>query len=147
MAQGRTPWVANSIIFRRILSGSGRPLMKTPPSWFVRPWPAKDNRSIYLQTEEERSHREGLLVQLVETFLECESFDLADDLNRYRMCWKWRDRGSYKVLMISVKGVHQPTRLSEGDGERERTVALIDWQNMSSACNSLIVCDDRWPNC
>ena len=41
IAHGRMPCVAISMICRRIWSGSGRPLMKTPPSWLTRPWPAR----------------------------------------------------------------------------------------------------------
>lgn len=40
MTQGLTPAAAISTIFSRMWLGSGRPLMNTPPSWFMRPWPA-----------------------------------------------------------------------------------------------------------
>jgi len=40
MSHGRTPWCAISTILWRTMSGSGRPLTKTPPSWFTPPWPA-----------------------------------------------------------------------------------------------------------
>jgi hypothetical protein len=43
MTQGRIPLLAISIISRRTASGNGRPLIKTPPSWLTRPWPAKTN--------------------------------------------------------------------------------------------------------
>lgn len=43
MTQGRTPAAAISTIFSRIWLGSGRPLMNTPPSWFIRPWPTINN--------------------------------------------------------------------------------------------------------
>lgn len=36
---GFTPFAAISIICNRIGVGNGRPLMKTPPSWFSLPWP------------------------------------------------------------------------------------------------------------
>jgi len=39
MTQGRTPAAASSTIFRRMWLGSGRPLIKTPPSWFTLPCP------------------------------------------------------------------------------------------------------------
>lgn len=42
MTHGRTPAAAISTIFNRMWLGSGRPLMNTPPSWFMRPWP--DNK-------------------------------------------------------------------------------------------------------
>jgi len=39
ITQGRMPWWAISTILCRMWFGSGLPLMKTPPSWFTRPWP------------------------------------------------------------------------------------------------------------
>jgi len=39
ITQGRMPWWAISTILWRIWFGKGLPLMKTPPSWFTRPWP------------------------------------------------------------------------------------------------------------
>jgi len=39
MSHGRTPLCANSTIRCRTTSGRGRPLTKTPPSWFTPPWP------------------------------------------------------------------------------------------------------------
>lgn len=39
ITQGRTPAAAISTIFSRMWFGRGRPLMKTPPSWFTLPWP------------------------------------------------------------------------------------------------------------
>lgn len=39
MTQGRTPWAANSTIFRRMWFGRGLPLINTPPSWFTLPCP------------------------------------------------------------------------------------------------------------
>ena len=39
MTHGRIPAAAISMILRRMWLGSGRPLMKTPPSWLTRPWP------------------------------------------------------------------------------------------------------------
>lgn len=41
MAQGRTPCMANSMIFNRLLLGKGRPLIKWPPSWLTRPCPGE----------------------------------------------------------------------------------------------------------
>lgn len=43
ITQGRTPAAAISTIFRRIWLGRGRPLIKTPPSWFIRPCPARND--------------------------------------------------------------------------------------------------------
>jgi len=40
ISHGRTPWCAISTILWRTMSGSGRPLTKTPPSWLTPPWPA-----------------------------------------------------------------------------------------------------------
>lgn len=40
---GLTPFAAISIICNRIGVGNGRPLMKTPPSWFSLPWPNDKN--------------------------------------------------------------------------------------------------------
>ena len=37
MSQGRTPLCASSTILWRTMSGSGRPLTKTPPNWFTPP--------------------------------------------------------------------------------------------------------------
>lgn len=39
ITHGRIPWWAISTILCRIWLGKGRPFMKTPPSWFTRPWP------------------------------------------------------------------------------------------------------------
>lgn len=39
MTHGRIPAAAISTIFSRMWFGKGRPLMKTPPSWFTRPCP------------------------------------------------------------------------------------------------------------
>lgn len=39
ITQGRMPWWAISTILCRMWFGRGRPLMKTPPSWFTLPWP------------------------------------------------------------------------------------------------------------
>lgn len=39
MTHGRMPWWAISTILWRMWLGKGRPFMKTPPSWFTRPWP------------------------------------------------------------------------------------------------------------
>lgn len=41
ITHGRMPAAAISTIFSRVWFGSGRPLMKTPPSWLTRPWPVK----------------------------------------------------------------------------------------------------------
>lgn len=41
ITHGRTPAAAISTILSRTWFGSGRPLMKTPPNWFTRPWPWK----------------------------------------------------------------------------------------------------------
>ena len=41
MTQGLTPEAAISMILSRMWFGNGRPLMKTPPSWFTRPCPRK----------------------------------------------------------------------------------------------------------
>ena len=40
ITQGRTPIAAISTILWRIWVGNGRPLIKTPPSWFILPWPS-----------------------------------------------------------------------------------------------------------
>ena len=39
MTQGLTPCEANSMMRSRMWLGRGLPLIKTPPSWFTRPWP------------------------------------------------------------------------------------------------------------
>ena len=39
MSHGRTPLCESSTIFRRMGSGSGRPLTNSPPSWLTPPWP------------------------------------------------------------------------------------------------------------
>ena len=39
ITHGLTPAAAISMILRRMWLGRGRPLMNTPPSWFIRPWP------------------------------------------------------------------------------------------------------------
>ncbi len=48
MSQGRAPEWANSTIFCRVESGSGRPLTYTPPSWFTPLWPFNEERFIGL---------------------------------------------------------------------------------------------------
>ncbi len=40
MSHGLTPLCASSTIRCRTMSGSGRPLTNTPPSWLTPPWPA-----------------------------------------------------------------------------------------------------------
>lgn len=45
ITQGLTPDAAISTILSRMWLGSGRPLMKTPPSWFTLPWPGIDPNS------------------------------------------------------------------------------------------------------
>lgn len=40
MTHGLMPWWAISTILCRMWLGRGLPLMKTPPSWFTRPWPS-----------------------------------------------------------------------------------------------------------
>lgn len=42
MSQGRAPWWANSTIFWRVESGSGRPLTYTPPNWLTPEWPGNE---------------------------------------------------------------------------------------------------------
>lgn len=39
MTHGLMPWWAISTILWRMWLGRGLPFMKTPPSWFTRPWP------------------------------------------------------------------------------------------------------------
>ena len=41
MSHGRAPWWANSTIFCLVLSGKGRPLTNTPPSWLTPLWPSE----------------------------------------------------------------------------------------------------------
>lgn len=40
ITHGLMPWWAISTILCRMWLGRGLPLMKTPPSWFTRPWPS-----------------------------------------------------------------------------------------------------------
>lgn len=40
MTHGLMPWWAISTILCRMWLGRGLPFMKTPPSWFTRPWPS-----------------------------------------------------------------------------------------------------------
>lgn len=48
MTHGRTPAAAISTIFNLIWFGSGRPLINTPPSWFIRPWPATKTNGLLI---------------------------------------------------------------------------------------------------
>ena len=40
MTHGLMPWWAISTILCRMWLGKGLPFIKTPPSWFTRPWPS-----------------------------------------------------------------------------------------------------------
>lgn len=48
MSHGLAPECANSTIFCRVLSGNGRPLTYTPPSWLIPLWPAAEHPNIVL---------------------------------------------------------------------------------------------------
>ena len=50
MSQGRAPLWASSTILCRVLSGRGRPLTNTPPSWFTPLWPVWTDRHMWLKT-------------------------------------------------------------------------------------------------
>ena len=50
MTQGRTPIAAISTILCLMCVGSGRPLIKTPPSWFILPCPfVQTSKSVKFQ--------------------------------------------------------------------------------------------------
>ena len=46
ISHGRMPLPANLMISWRMAIGSGRPLMKMPPSWFTRPWKSERRHNV-----------------------------------------------------------------------------------------------------
>lgn len=61
ISHGRMPLPANLMISWRMAIGSGRPLMKMPPSWLMRPWKSVHCNKCIMRNPGERVERSKLV--------------------------------------------------------------------------------------
>ena len=147
MAHGRTPCVAISMICRRTWIGSGRPLMKTPPNWLTRPWPARDQEvrcslscivslpisascSAWWNMSSGRYPRNKEWVDLTLLICECsiESLPRFDDERKLRLMMIRRCNRTF----IEIRGVNE---VDKSTGERKTwTDCCANWLTERVCC-------------